>query len=131
MHYVYATDSQGRLAGVLSMRTLVLSADDACIDDIMYDDVISVTPDVEEDDVVADIFKYDIPAMPVVDEHGRILGIVTTEDAWDAIEEDAASEKRQMSVLKVIGITLACVLVLFIYTVFLMQILRQTGIPAF
>ncbi len=131
VHYVYATDSQGRLAGVLSMRTLVLSADDACIDDIMYDDVISVTPDVEEDDVVADIFKYDIPAMPVVDEHGRILGIVTTEDAWDAIEEDAASEKRQMSVLKVIGITLACVLVLFIYTVFLMQILRQTGIPAF
>ena len=80
---------------------------------------------------MADIFKYDIPAMPVVDEHGRILGIVTTEDAWDAIEEDAASEKRQMSVLKVIGITLACVLVLFIYTVFLMQILRQTGIPAF
>lgn len=131
VHYVYATDSQGRLAGVLSMRTLVLSADDACIDDIMYDDVISVTPDVEEDDVVADIFKYDIPAMPVVDEHGRILGIVTTEDAWDAIEEDAASEKRQMSILKVIGITLACVLVLFIYTVFLMQILRQTGIPAF
>lgn len=131
VHYVYATDSQGRLAGVLSMRTLVLSADDACIDDIMYDDVISVTPDVEEDDVVADIFKYDIPAMPVVDEHGRILGIVTTEDAWDAIEEDAASEKRQMSILKVIGITLACALVLFIYTVFLMQILRQTGIPAF
>ena len=131
VHYVYATDSQGRLAGVLSMRTLVLSADDACIDDIMYDDVISVTPDVEEDDVVADIFKYDIPAMPVVDEHGRILGIVTTEDAWDAIEEDAASEKRQMSILKVIGITLACALVLFIYTVFLMHILRQTGIPAF
>ncbi len=131
VHYVYATDSQGRLAGVLSMRTLVLSADDTCIGDIMYDDVISVTPDVEEDDVVADIFKYDIPAMPVVDEHGHILGIVTTEDAWDALEEDAASEKRQMSVLKVIGITLGCVLILFVYTVFLMQILRQTGIPAF
>ena len=36
--------------------------------------------------MAADIFKYDIPAMPVVDEHGILLGIVTT-DAWEAIEE--------------------------------------------
>ncbi len=131
VHYVYATNDQGRLTGVLSMRTLVLSADDAHIGDIMYDEVITVAPDEEEDDVVADIFKYDIPAMPVVNEQGVILGIVTTEDAWDAIEEEAASEKRQMSVLKAIGITLGCLIVLFVYTMILMQILRQTGIPNF
>lgn len=130
VHYVYATDEQGRLAGVLSMRTLVLSADDARIGSIMYSDVISVSPEVEEDDVVEDIFKYDIPAMPVVDERGQLLGIVTTEDAWDAIEEEAASEKRQMSVLKVLGITAGCLVVLFVYTMVLIQILHQTGLPA-
>ncbi len=131
VHYVYATDEQDRLAGVLSMRTLVLSSDDTHIGTIMYNDVISVTPDVEEDDVVADIFKYDIPAMPVVDEQGHILGIVTTEDAWDAIEEDVASEKQRMGILKIIGITFGCLVVLFIYTLILMQILQQTGIPSF
>lgn len=131
VHYVYATDDQGRLTGVLSMRTLVLCSDDARLRDIMYRDVISVHPEEEEDDVVADIFKYDIPAMPVVDERGQILGIVTTEDAWDAIEEEAASEKRQTSVLKAVGITLGCIIVLFIYTMILLQVLRQTGIPSF
>lgn len=131
VHYVYATDENGRLTGVLSMRTLVLCSDEARIGDIMYRDVISVSPEEEEDDVVADIFKYDIPAMPVVDERGLILGIVTTEDAWDAIEEEAAADKRQMSILKAVGITAGALIVLFVYTMILLQILRQTGIPSF
>ncbi|MCI9129364.1 MAG: CBS domain-containing protein [Eggerthellaceae bacterium] len=131
VHYVYATDEQGRLSGVLSMRTLVLSSDDARIGDIMYEDVISVAPETEEDDVVADIFKYDIPAMPVVDERGQMLGIVTTEDAWDAIEEEQASEKRTMGFLKVAGIVCGVIVALFIYTMALMEILKQTGIPSF
>lgn len=128
VHYVYVTDDYGKLMGVLSMRTLVLSSDDAQLSDIMYQDVISVSPDETEDDVVADIFKYDIPAMPVVDERGAMLGIVTTEDAWDAIEEERASEKKQRSFLRVGGYVLVGVLFLALYTLILIQVFQTIGL---
>lgn len=128
VHYVYVTDEYGKLTGVLSMRTLVLSSDDARLGDIMYGDVISVPPSKEEDEVVADIFKYDIPAMPVVNEAGEMLGIVTTEDAWDAIEEDVSPEKRHLKPGTIIGLTAAFVLFLMLYTLILIQVIHALGI---
>ena len=59
---------------MLSLRTLVLTDDARPVRDVMFDDVISATPDETEEDVAADIFKYELPAMPVVDEHGVLLG---------------------------------------------------------
>ena len=70
--------------GVSSVRTLVLNDDDALMGDIMYTDIISVTPDEPEEDAVEDIFKYELTAMPVVDEREVLLGIITVDDAWDA-----------------------------------------------
>lgn len=64
VHYVYITDEYGKLLGVNSLRTLVLYNADRLMGDIMYDDIISCLPSEEEEDVAADIFKYDIPAMP-------------------------------------------------------------------
>ena len=125
VHYVYALDEYDKLIGVLSLRTLVLARDDALIKDVMYDEIISVPPDEEEDDVAADIFKYDIPAMPVVDEHGALLGIVTVDDAWDAIEEDVSGDKMKASALKIVGIVVAAAAGLGLYTLILLQV---TGI---
>ena len=115
------------MVGVLSLRTLVLARDDALIQDVMYDDIISVPPDEEEDDVAADIFKYDIPAMPVCDEHGVLLGIVTVDDAWDAIEEDVSGDKMKASALKIIGIVVAAAAGLGLYTLILLQITGVIG----
>ena len=122
VHYVYALGDNDRLVGVLSLRTLVLTDDDTLIGDCMYTDVISVTPDETEEDVAADVFKYDLPAMPVVDEHGKLLGIVTTDDAWDVIEDDVSSDKTHATVLKVVGIVVACLLFLALYTLVVLQI---------
>ena len=122
VHYVYVTDEYGKLLGVNSLRTLVLFNADRLMGDIMYDEIISCLPSEEEEDVAADIFKYDIPAMPVVDEHGTLLGIVTTDDAWDAIEDDVASDKTKMSALSIAGITVAVLLGLFLYSIILLQL---------
>ena len=122
VHYVYITDEYGKLLGVNSLRTLVLYNADRLMGDIMYDDIISCLPSEEEDDVAADIFKYDIPAMPVVDEHGTLLGIVTTDDAWDAIEDDVAGDKTKMNVLSIAGITVASLMGLFLYSLILLQL---------
>lgn len=122
VHYVYITDEYGKLLGVNSLRTLVLYNADRLMGDIMYDDIISCLPSEEEEDVASDIFKYDIPAMPVVDEHGTLLGIVTTDDAWDAIEDDVAGDKTKMNVLSIAGITVASLMGLFLYSLILLQL---------
>ena len=122
VHYVYVLDEYDKLVGVLSLRTLVLTDDSKVMHDIMYTDLITASPDETEDDVAADVFKYDLPAMPVVDERGKLLGIVTTDDAWDAIEDDVSSDKTKKNVLLGVGITVAAVLFLVLYTLVLFQI---------
>ncbi len=131
VHYVYVTDDYGKLVGVLSLRTLVLTDDDKQLGDIMYDEIISVNPGETEEDVAADIFKYDLPAMPVVDERGALLGIVTTEDAWDAIEDDVSGDKTKTTVLKALGITVASILFLALYTLVLIQVIQSPSFNGF
>lgn len=127
VHYVYVLDEYDEFEGVLSLRTLVLTDDAKPVGDVMYEDVISVTPDETEEDVAADIFKYELPAMPVVDEHNMLLGIVTVDDAWDAIEEDVSGDKTKATALKVVGIVLASLLFLGLYTLVLLQVIGYTG----
>ena len=123
VHYVYVLDEYDKLVGVLSLRTLVLTDDNKVMHDIMYTDLITASPDETEDDVAADVFKYDLPAMPVVDERGKLLGIVTTDDAWDAIEDDVSGDKTKKSVLLGLGATAAAILFLVLYTLVLFQII--------
>ena len=127
VHYVYVVDDYDKLVGVLSLRTLVLTEDQCSLESVMYDEIISVQPGEEEDDVAADIFKYDIPAMPVVDESGTLLGIVTTDDAWDAIEDDVAGDKSRASAGKIAGIIAACVIALAFYTLVLLRVVGVIG----
>ena len=122
IHHVYVCDEYDKLVGVASLRTLVLAQELKHMHDVMFDEVISITPDTTEDDVVETIFKYNLPALPVVDEDGSILGIVTTDDAWDAVEDDAIEKKFKPIV--VVGIVLGALAFLAIYTVILLQLLH-------
>ena len=122
VHHVYIEDEYGKLCGVLSLRTLVLNSDSAKLKDIAFREIISVTPTTLEEDVIEDIFKYDLPAIPVVDESSKMIGIVTVEDAWDAHEEDSSSDKRKISPLKAILFTALVLLALFVYSILLLNL---------
>ena len=61
--------------------------------------------------------------MPVVDEAGVMLGIITVDDAWDALEDDRPAEGARRSWLRYGGIALIAVLVLALYTLVLVQVL--------
>ena len=124
VYYLYVLDDDNRLVGVSSVRTLVLNNDDVLMGDIMYTEIISVTPDEPEEDAVENIFKYELTAMPVVDERGVLLGIITVDDAWDALEDDRSDEKKRTSALKIAGVALVAVLFLVLYTLILLQIVR-------
>jgi CBS domain-containing protein len=85
IYYLYVTDNNQKLLGTISLRSLLLELPTAFIHKLMDSDVVSVTPDTSAEDVAATIARYDLLAVPVLDNDGHILGIVTVDDAIDAI----------------------------------------------
>jgi magnesium transporter len=86
-------DKEDLLLGVLSLRTLLLADPAASIDTIMESDLVSIRPDTSSEEVAATIARYDLLAVPVTDEHGKMLGIVTVDDAIDAIMPEDLARK--------------------------------------
>ena len=74
-----------RLAGVASLRDVVLAEPDEPVAELMEDDVVTITADLDEEEVGRIMTKYDLLAIPVVDAERRLLGIVTLDDALDAV----------------------------------------------
>jgi magnesium transporter len=93
IYYLYVVDKDDMLLGTLSLRTLLLALPTAFIDRIMDTDVVSVHPNAPAVDVAATIAKYDLLAVPVVDDKGKMLGIVTVDDAIDAIMPPDVAKK--------------------------------------
>ena len=85
IYYLYVTDERRKLLGTISLRTLLLALPTAFIHKIMDTDIVSVSPQTSSEDVAATIARYDLLAVPVLDDAGRILGIVTVDDAIDTI----------------------------------------------
>jgi magnesium transporter len=93
IYYLYVLDKEDHLLGTLSLRTLLLALPTAFIDRIMETDMVTVAPDAPAVDVAATIARYDLLAVPVVDDRGTMLGIVTVDDAIDAIMPDDVAKK--------------------------------------
>ncbi|HVR46971.1 MAG TPA: CBS domain-containing protein [Candidatus Binatia bacterium] len=93
IYYLYVVDVEDHLLGALSLRKLLLELPTAFIDRIMQTDLVTVAPDTSAVDVASAIAKYDLLAVPVVDDSGKMLGIVTVDDAIDAIMPDEIAKK--------------------------------------
>ena len=85
IYYLFVVDKEDQLLGLLSLRTLLLADPEAMIESIMETDLVTIHPNMESQDVASTIARYDLLAVPVVDDHGKMLGIVTVDDAIDAI----------------------------------------------
>ena len=85
MTYVYVLDIHERLVGVVSLRDLVLADPGDTVDDIMEDDLVTATADLDEEEVGRRMTRYNLLALPVIGDDRRLLGIVTLDDALDAI----------------------------------------------
>jgi magnesium transporter len=85
LFYVYVTDTQDHLMGVFSLKNLIFADPTARVSDFMEDRVKSVNLTDEQDEVAHTITKYDLLAVPVVDEQNVMHGIVTADDALDKI----------------------------------------------
>jgi magnesium transporter len=95
--YVYVTDDNGRLRGVLSLRQLILAEPAQPLREIMTKDVWKVHVETDQEEVARLVGHYNILAIPVVDEQNILVGVVTVDDIIDVIHEEASEDLAYLS----------------------------------
>jgi len=95
--YVYVVDDEGRLVGVVSLRQLITSPPTATLRQIMNRDVIRVDVTTDQEQVARLVAKYDLLAIPVVDEQNHLVGIITVDDVIDVLREEATEDVFKMA----------------------------------
>jgi Mg2+ transporter MgtE len=85
VYYVYVVDAEEHLHGVLSLRDLIVAPPDRKILDFMTQNIVSVRLDADLEEIAAVLSKYNLLAVPVVDDEFRLQGIVTVDDALDSV----------------------------------------------
>lgn len=93
----YVTDKNGKLIGITTVKDLLLAEDDALVNDLMEENVISVTTHADQEQVAQMFSNYNFLALPVVDNENRLVGIVTIDDAIDVIQEEATEDIEKMA----------------------------------
>ncbi len=85
---IYITDDKRHLVGIVDLRDLLGASRNTKLREIMDDQVISVEPEVDQEEVAQMVSKYDLQAIPVVSRKQTILGIITVDDIIDVINEE-------------------------------------------
>jgi magnesium transporter len=85
IYYVYVTDDDAKLVGVLSLRDLIVAKPNTIISTFMYDEPVAVNTDAGQEEVTEVVARYNLLAVPVVDGEGHLEGIVTVDDAIDTL----------------------------------------------
>ncbi|MCL2226126.1 MAG: magnesium transporter [Oscillospiraceae bacterium] len=92
IYTLFVTDNARKLEGVLSLKELLVANGDSQIEDIMSKKAISVSTGTDREEVAKILQEFDLLAVPVVDNEGRLVGIVTIDDAVDILEEEATED---------------------------------------
>ena len=95
--YIYVTDKNDHLVGVLSLRQLLTVPPATALKNIMTGDVISVSVDMDQEEVARQVASYNLLAIPVVEKDGTLVGIITVDDVVDVIREEATEDMLKMA----------------------------------
>ena len=97
--YIYVTDERSHLIGVVSLRQLILNDPQKKLSDIMVEDVVSIRPETDQEEVARLASRYNFVAVPVVDDENKLIGVVTVDDIIDVLREEATEDLLQMASL--------------------------------
>ena len=97
VYYLFVVDDEKKLCGVVNLRALILAAPHTLIEKIMDPDVISVKVGVDQEECARTMAHYDLAAIPVVDEVGLIMGVITHDDIVDVLDEEATEDIYRLS----------------------------------
>ena len=95
----YVIDDQRRLVGQVSLRKLIIAPESACIRDIMDTNIVSAATTDDQEAVADDFRRYDLTSIAVCDKEGRLVGIVTVDDAIDVIQDEATEDIEMMAAI--------------------------------
>ncbi|MBT8369936.1 MAG: magnesium transporter, partial [Deltaproteobacteria bacterium] len=95
--YLYVVDEYGKLVGVSSLRQLVVVPPETPLKEFMSTDVFSARTDIDQEEVAKIVARYDILAVPVVDDLNRLVGIVTVDDVIDILRKEATEDILKMA----------------------------------
>lgn len=95
--FVYAVEADGYLVGEVDLRTLLTAEAKQVIRDIAHKELVTVPPDMDQEQVANVFARYDLTALPVVDADHRLLGVITADDIIDIVQEEAAEDVAHMA----------------------------------
>lgn len=96
LHYLYVVDRNDTLIGIVPLRSLLLAQPQTTIESIMREEVAAVQVGADQEELADFFSKYDYYAVPIVDEAGRLLGVVTVDDALDVLTEEATEDIQRL-----------------------------------
>ena len=97
--YIYVTDADGRLEGVVNLRSLLIAPPGTPIADLAVREVVSVTAATDQEEAARLLKRYKLLSLPVVDDAGHLLGAITADDLIDVLEDEATEDMfRQVGV---------------------------------
>lgn len=95
--YLYVVDNAGLLQGVVPIRRLVTAPADRTLEKIMLADPVVVLADSPQEEVARLVARYNLLALPVVDDSRKLLGIITVDDVIDVIQEEATQDMYRLA----------------------------------
>ena len=97
MNCLFVVDSKKTLKGVVSIKDFILADPTLPIVDIMDDNIVSAHVNDDQEEIALLFQKYDIQVLPVVDKESRLVGMITSDDVMEVIEEEATKDIQQMA----------------------------------
>jgi magnesium transporter len=95
--HLFVADEAARLVGHMPLHRLVFAAPQTRVLDLMETDTFAVAPETDQEELVRSATKYDLEAVPVVDELQRLIGVVTLDDILEAAEEEADEDMYRLA----------------------------------
>jgi magnesium transporter len=95
-YYLFVTDRAGILQGVVGLRSLVAAFPETTIEAVMDTNVVSVPVTADQEDCARTLSRYGLLALPVVDELGRLVGVITADDLIEVAEDEATEDMYRM-----------------------------------
>ncbi|MBN1657865.1 MAG: magnesium transporter [Anaerolineae bacterium] len=95
-YYLFVTDEQGELLGVVSLRNLVVAAPETTVEAMMDPNAISVSVHTDQEDCARILSRYGFLALPVVDDENRLVGVITADDLIEVAENEATEDMYRL-----------------------------------
>jgi magnesium transporter len=95
--YLYVVDHENKLVGVVPIRNLVIAPPDRSLSEMMIADPVKGDVFMDQEEAARLVSKYELLALPIVDEGGRLEGIITVDDVIDIIKEESTEDMYKMA----------------------------------